>query len=94
MRLKWMEPALDDLESIRSYIERDKPRAARAMARRIVKSVENIPSNPCMGRAGRVHGTREWVMPGTSYIVAYKVRDETVEVLRILHGAMNWPNSF
>ncbi len=92
--MKWMEPALDDLESIRAYIERDKPRAAREMARRIIKSVENIPSNPYMGRVGRVRGTREWVMPGTSYIVAYKVRDETLEVLRILHGAMNWPNNF
>jgi len=43
---------------------------------------------------GRVPGTRELVVTGTPYIVAYRVRDETVEILRVFHAARKWPERF
>ncbi len=39
------------------------------------------------GRAGRVEGTREWVLTGTPYIAVYRVAGGVIEVLRVLHGA-------
>lgn len=47
-----------------------------------------------MGRPGRVGGTREWVIQGTPYIMAYRVREDRLEVLRVLHTAMEWPDEF
>jgi toxin ParE1/3/4 len=47
-----------------------------------------------MGRPGRVIGTRELIVPGTPYVVAYRVRESTMEVLAVMHSAQQWPTSF
>ena len=46
-----------------------------------------------MGRPGRVADTRELVLPGTSYVIAYRLR-EAVEILSVMHGAREWPDKF
>ena len=43
------------------------------------------------GRPGRVLGTRELVIQGLPYIIPYRVRDNHVEILRVLHTARRWP---
>ena len=45
-----------------------------------------------MGRQGRVANTRELVVLGTPYIVAYVVLPDGVKLLRVLHGAQQWRN--
>lgn len=51
---------------------------------------------PLLGRAGRVSGTRELVVPGLPYVVVYLLEgddlDGVVAILRIIHGAMRWPS--
>ncbi|MGE7367549.1 type II toxin-antitoxin system RelE/ParE family toxin [Neorhizobium sp. NPDC001467] len=37
-------------------------------------------------------GTRELVVAGTPYIVAYCVKNNRVEVLFVQHGARLWPD--
>jgi plasmid stabilization system protein ParE len=49
---------------------------------------------PYIGRSGRIDGTRELVVSGTPYVVAYTVSGEKVTVLAVLHGARRWPESF
>jgi len=34
---------------------------------------------------------RELVIVRTPYIAAYQIADDTVKILRILHGAQQWP---
>ncbi|MGQ0592256.1 MAG: type II toxin-antitoxin system RelE/ParE family toxin [Gammaproteobacteria bacterium] len=58
---------------------------------RVIGSIEHLSTHPLMGREGRIVGTREWMVPGTPFIAAYRIRDNTVEVLRVLHGARKWP---
>jgi toxin ParE1/3/4 len=43
---------------------------------------------------GRIKGTREFVVTDTPFIVAYRVRDDRVEVLAVFHGARLWPDRF
>ena len=43
------------------------------------------------GRAGRVEGTREWVITGTSYIASTVHDGDGVIVLGLMHGARRWP---
>ena len=45
---------------------------------------------PGSGRAGRVPGTKELVVPHTPYIVPYRVKDDTVQILRIYHASRKW----
>ena len=46
-----------------------------------------------MGRAGRLPETRELVLPGTAYLIVYRSREDGTQILRLLHGARDWPGS-
>ncbi len=38
-----------------------------------------------------MEGTRELVVAGLPYLVVYRLSDQVVEVLRVLHHAQEWP---
>jgi toxin ParE1/3/4 len=91
----WSPEAIADLAALRVHIAQDDPAAAQALALHIVRNVETLlATNPGMGRAGRVPATRELVIPGTPYIVPYRVVDKTIQVLRVFHSARRWPDAF
>ena len=91
MRVRWLRRALRNLEEEADYVARDDPQAAAQVVERITTSVDLLASQPALGRTGRVPGTRELIITGTPYIVPYRVRDDTVEILRMFHGAKRWP---
>ena len=93
MRVKWLLEAERNLYEISSYIAEDDPAAAERMIARIVDAVYRLSEQPSMGRPGRLVGTRELVVPATPFIVAYRIRNKTVEVLLVMHGARKWPSS-
>ena len=85
---------MDDLADIAGYISQDNPEAARRIVRRLWTAVKSLAEQPEMGRPGRVHGTRELVVSDTPFVVPYRVVGSETEILRVLHGARNWPKSF
>lgn len=92
MRIQWTEAAAGDLESIAAWIGPEDSDAAARQVLLVVDAVEELlPVHPAIGRAGRLTGTRELVVPKTPFIVAYRVRGDAVQVLRVLHEAMEWP---
>ena len=91
MRLEWSVLAQTDRDEIFDYIETDSPQAAIAVDNRIQVQVESLADFPESGRPGRVEGTRELVIHRTSYIAAYRIAGDTVRILRVLHGARQWP---
>lgn len=94
MRVRWTVPALVDLNSIQDYIAEHNPTAASRLINDILDRADTLLStNPKLGRPGRVADTRELILTGTTYIVAYRIRD-TVEILAVMHGAREWPESF
>lgn len=94
MQIEWKERALQDAREILAYIAQDKPGAAREVFEAIQRQVGLLADTPKLGRAGRVRGTRELVINRTPYLVAYRVTATTVTVLRVLHGAQQWPKRF
>ena len=92
MTIRWRRPALIDLVAVRAFIGRENRRAAATVAKRIRESVARLADFPALGRPGRVPGTRELVVEGTPYIVAYRAVGNSVEILRVLHGARRWPD--
>jgi toxin ParE1/3/4 len=46
---------------------------------------------PNRGRPGKKEGTRELIMSLLPYMMIYTVRGDAVYVVRILHGAQQWP---
>jgi len=85
--VRWSDFAIKDLVSVRAYIKRDKPTATRGVALKITDAAKSLVQHTNIGRPGRVFGTREYVVPDTPYILAYKVEGDRVEILRVLHGA-------
>ncbi|WP_375338337.1 type II toxin-antitoxin system RelE/ParE family toxin [Chelatococcus sambhunathii] len=51
-----------------------------------------LSRNRFLGRRGDIEGTRELVVTGTPYIVAYRVTETRVELLFVQHGARDWPS--
>ena len=95
MNLIWSPEAIDDLASLRSYISESDPTAARRVALHILHHVEIVlAENPEIGRVGRVAGTREAIVPKTPFVVPYRVREGTLEILRVYHAARRWPEFF
>jgi toxin ParE1/3/4 len=91
MEIVWFERAVEELLEIQAYIELDDPSAARAVRIKIDETIGLLADQPSLGRAGRVFGTRELVIPGTPYIVAYKVIARRIVIVTVLHGARRWP---
>jgi len=94
MRVRWTRTALQALDEIADRIAQSRPMAARRVVDRIQKSVDHLARHPLMGRKGRVPGTRELVIPRDPFIIPYRVKEETIEILHVLHTARLWPTSF
>jgi len=94
-KCKWTDKALEDLLIIQEFIAQDNPKASVDITKKIVLTVvEQLSKFQNIGKAGRVNGTRELIIPNTSYIGVYWVKSNNVEVLRILHTSMKWPDNF
>jgi predicted transcriptional regulator len=59
--------------------------AAREMVRRVWEAAKLLAEHPDAGKAGRVPGTRELIIGGTPLILPYRVKGNTVQILRVLH---------
>ena len=91
MKLTWSAFAMSDRDAIFTYAEADNPAAAVLIDERIVAAARRLLDFPASGRVGRIAGTRELVIHGTPYLAAYAITETTVRVLRVLHGAQEWP---
>ncbi len=91
MRLRYTSRALAEIEHLQDYIAERDPAAAFATADRIRARLGDLTAHPGMGRPGRIAGTRELVVTGTPYLVAYRVEAGAVVILAVIHGAQRWP---
>ncbi len=92
MIVRWTPPAAKDLRHICDNTERhfgvDQARRAGLL---IYEAAESLQQMPLLGRVGRKPGTRELVIAGLPFVMIYRVKSEAVDVLRVLHGAQQWP---
>lgn len=94
MRILWTQKARSDLIDIFDYILQDNPQAAVDVLDRIEQSAEKLLGHPGIGRPGRVEHTRELVIGGLPYILPYLTGTNTITIVRVLHAAMKWPDTF
>lgn len=90
MRLSWRPAAEADRLAIYDHIEASNPRAAERVDERISARVSSLRQMPQSGRPGRVEGTRELTVSRTPYFVIYRIEEDMVQILRILHSAREW----
>jgi toxin ParE1/3/4 len=82
---------VEDLGAIVTYIEHDRPRAARLVAAKVDQYAGLIGRYPEVGRVGRVPGTREVVVAGMPFVLVYRITSSDIQLLRVLHTALQYP---
>jgi plasmid stabilization system protein ParE len=79
--------AVADLVFIRGYIGRFNPAAARRMADRIKVAAISLADFPERGRP--IGGNRRELSVVPPYVIRYRIKGRTVQILRIWHGAQS-----
>lgn len=90
MKLLWTSSARNNLKEIITYIWRDNPAAARKIRARIESHAAYLSHQPLMGRPGAIPGTRETI-PHPSYRLVYRIAEDVVFVLAVVHTSRQWP---
>jgi toxin ParE1/3/4 len=91
LKIRWLRAALDTRYAQLDYIAQDSPSAAERLDGLIERQIDALADHPFMGREGRVENSREVVITRTPFVAVYRVTESHIEILRILHGAQQWP---
>jgi toxin ParE1/3/4 len=93
--IEWTEQATRQLDQTHDYVARsNSEEVADRIVQQVVSSVQQLATFPMSGRAGRVPGTRELVIPNTPFIAAYTIEKARIVILAVYHGAQRWPETF
>jgi toxin ParE1/3/4 len=87
-KVRWSRQAADDLEAICLFIARDAAPLAAIFADRVLRSTDRLASHPRLGRVVPelgIENIREIIVG--SYRVIYRIRENTVHLLTLHHGA-------
>jgi len=85
--LDWFKRAINDRDAQIDDIAQDNPLAAVSQGDRIEEQVDILIDHPKMGRTGRKKDTRELVISRTPFIMVYRIKNQRIELLRLLHGS-------
>ena len=100
MQVKWSDPALDDIEAIKTYISKDSPHYARAFIERIFTAVDRLLNFPLSGRVvpeAEDQEVREIIVQ--SYRVMYRIEANSLDqdyvlMLAVMHGSRDLKNPY
>lgn len=87
-RVKWSEPALDDLENIAAYIAKDSPIYASTIVREVRDAARSISFMPLRGRMVpelEDETVREIFV--RQYRLVYRIKQDGIYLIGIIHGA-------
>lgn len=91
-KLIWSPQAIEDLDAICSYIERDSFEYARLFGERLIALIESIPAQPLLGAVVPEYADeRLRERRFRSYRVVYRVDIDAVRIVTITHGARLLP---
>lgn len=88
MKIQWTEPAVSDMETVTDYIAKDSKFYALRFVERVFELLERISVFPNAGRIvpeAEDDSIREIFF--YSYRIMYRIKDEKILVLTIIHGA-------
>jgi addiction module RelE/StbE family toxin len=94
VKVVWLEQAFADLQAVRAYVSAHNPAAARKVASRIRKTVPHLTAHPHLGRPTDVQDIREMTVAGLPDLLAYRVREDRIEILRVFHTSQQRPESW
>ncbi len=93
MIIEWTDPAFEDMDNIREYISKDSPFYARQFIERIFSYVENLGSQPELGRIvpeEQRKDIRELIY--RDYRIIYLLESDCIKILSVIHGTRDISN--
>ena len=93
MRIRYTRRAIRHLAALRRFSTGRFGATTTAITLgRIRAAIDDLAHRPRRGRPGRISGSRELVVPGLPFIVAYRITETSIDILAIIHAAQRWPN--
>jgi len=89
----WTAQAREDLREIVRYIAKDNPTAARRMRKLLEDSVLPLREHPLMYRQSQRMPLCREIVAHPNYLVFYRVAEDCIEVVNVVHGRRNFPVS-
>ena len=87
MNIIWLDPALDDLESIFTYyLDVASIDVARSQLNKIYQAASLLTESPYIGHISPLDDKGlilEWVIPSTNYILPYSVFGDEIRIYRV-----------
>ena len=93
-QVRWTDQAVDDLMSIRDFIERDSPQYGRLVAERLFEATSRIEIFPESGRIVpelRRNDVREIIVG--EYRIVYRLKAEVATLLTVFRSSRLFPPS-
>ena len=87
VRYRLTPRAAQDLDDIGGYIARDNPVTAARFVATLEMRLQLVADHPMAGRARRELSPDLRSIAFRRYVVFYRVRHGTVEIIRIVHGS-------
>ena len=91
MRIRWTPAAAADLQNIGDYLKERHPQYRQPTMRKLYETIRSLKQSLHRGRPGSEEGTREILFPPLPYVAVYRVKEQTIQVVRIYHGAQKRP---
>ncbi len=89
MRIRWTPAAAADLQHISDYLNERHPGYRHSTMCKLYETIRSLREAPHCGRPGREQGTREILFPPMPYVAVYRVREQSIEMLRVYHTAQD-----
>jgi toxin ParE1/3/4 len=89
--LVWSPEAIEDIDAIAAYIERDSPWYAKAVVAKLIETAEGIPEYPQLGRIVpelEDSNIRERLVH--RYRLIYRLGEKRVIVAAVIHGRQDF----
>jgi toxin ParE1/3/4 len=93
-QLRVTNEAKADLIDIWLYISQNNETAADTLINKITAKFDELLINPGIGRERIDIAPLVRSFPVSNYLIFYRLLNEGIEILRVIHGARNIPNLF
>jgi toxin ParE1/3/4 len=92
MKIVWTPRARRNLRDAARYVMQFNPTAALATVQTIRGAPAQLSQFPASGRPGQIDGTRELLVGSTDYILPYRVQNDVIQILAVVHTSRRWPD--
>jgi toxin ParE1/3/4 len=92
VKIVWTPRARRNLRDAARYVTQFNPTAALSMVQAIRAAPAQLMQFPASGRPGQIDGTRELLVGSTDCILPYRVQNDVIEILAVIHTSRQWPD--